>query len=224
MLYMVTPCKEDRKGFDETKCVFRHCKEGYYLAAQKKCSQIPVVDLICNIVGGKVVEFSEVEKCLASMEFHKSDSEYKDLIPTIKKYLEYYAYRDTMLPPPASYKDTKLDILAELDALQIKNYESRFNFYESVSLAINRLNDAHTSLTIPCANFFLVLLPYSFILESYVINGAASYQMKAVSQIISDLSDTFAQLSCIALRKIMIQHQKLNDIINIVNETPRANA
>ena len=44
------PCKEERKGFDETKCVFRHCKEGYYLDAQKKCSQIPVVDLRCNIV------------------------------------------------------------------------------------------------------------------------------------------------------------------------------
>ena len=131
------PCKEDGKGFDETKCVFRPCKEGCYLDQEKKCSPIPVVDMRCNIVGGRVVEFSQVETCLATMEYNKTDSEYTDLIPTIKKYLEYYAYRDTMLPLPAPYEDTKLDILAELDALQNKTYQTGFDFYETVSLAIN---------------------------------------------------------------------------------------
>ena len=161
------PCKEDGKGFDETKCVFRHCKEGYYLDQEKKCSPIPVVDLRCIIVGGKVVEFSEVETCLATMEYNKIDSEYKDLIPTIKKYLEYYANRDTMLSPPAPYEDMKLDILAELDALQNKTYKTGFDFYETISVAINRLNDAHTSFTVPCANLFWAILSYSSILDSF---------------------------------------------------------
>ena len=98
------------------------------------------------------------------MEYNQTHSEYIDLIPTIQKYPEYYASRDSRLSPAVSYEDTKLDILAELDSLQNKTYKTGFDFYETVSLAINSLKDAHTLFTIFCHNLFSCLLLYRFII------------------------------------------------------------
>ena len=105
------------------------------------------------------------------MESNQTHSEYLDLLPTLKKHLEYYACRDPMLFPPVPYEYNKLDLLAELDALQNKTYKSLFNVYESVSLAINRLNDAHTLFTIPCHNLFSCLLLYRFIIGAVTTGG-----------------------------------------------------
>ena len=95
------PCNADETGFDETNRTFRHCKDRYHLIKETKWSAIQKIYLCCDFIWRRVIDFLPAEKYFTSVEYNNTNSEYKDLIPTIKKYLEYYAFQDTMHSPPA---------------------------------------------------------------------------------------------------------------------------
>ena len=162
------PCTSEGDSYDESTCALAGCEEGYYYVENVTCQKAAYTWSTynytpCDFGRRTVVSYTEALQCMRTLPLDK-EGENKNTIPYLLEYLE--SSRDVMLNPPAPLTG-QCDIVGRLTAIDsATSYTNGYDFHRDIAHVINRLQDGHTSYTIPCDGAFAFALPLAFQIDS----------------------------------------------------------
>ncbi|KAH7824196.1 uncharacterized protein MONOS_16490 [Monocercomonoides exilis] len=110
---------------------------------------------------------------------------------TVRSYIDSYAYRDTMVNPPAPYK--RYDILAELSKIENTEYANGLEYHQAIATAFNNLEDAHTNYVFPCSSLFAYIFPFRFVFEVPDASKPSEIVVKVTESTFSNLTQYFIE-------------------------------
>ncbi|KAK2946187.1 hypothetical protein BLNAU_18863 [Blattamonas nauphoetae] len=118
----------------------------------------------CNLSPFGLYTLAEVEECVNTITWDKTNSEFTTAISVLKEYMENMAFKDILKSPPEPYEKLKQDITANLDKI-LGEATSTFDFYTKILATTNSMKDAHTSYAPPCLSLFYYILPFVLLPE-----------------------------------------------------------
>ena len=114
----------------------------------------------CDFGNDTVIPYLQAVECMQTLPLDK-ESENKDTINILLKWLESYSSRDTMLNAPIPL--TSYDIVSALTKIDANTtYTNGYDFHYDISRAFVKLEDGHTLYNMPCSSAFDVYLPLVF--------------------------------------------------------------
>eukprot|EP01087_Luapelamoeba_hula_P008688 TRINITY_DN2193_c0_g1_i1.p1 TRINITY_DN2193_c0_g1~~TRINITY_DN2193_c0_g1_i1.p1 ORF type:complete len:644 (+),score=56.40 TRINITY_DN2193_c0_g1_i1:2043-3974(+) len=105
--------------------------------------------------------FVDVMGCLQSIPFDAAQAE--ATITSIQRWLQLYAFLDIAANPPDPVHFESVDVMALLEDIRSRTWDSDFDFQYAIRAALSRLRDAHTQAFPAPHSAFNWMLPINLI-------------------------------------------------------------
>ncbi|KAK2951127.1 hypothetical protein BLNAU_13970 [Blattamonas nauphoetae] len=117
----------------------------------------------CN-PSSTVQPLSIIEECFDTIKF--SESEAKSTIKTVTQVLNDYSFVDHLRDPPVDAGVSKMDLVALVEALDLKELNTTYKFYSTLVKLVDSARDAHFQFLAPCDTVIMQAFPYDLSIDT----------------------------------------------------------
>ncbi|KAK2954897.1 hypothetical protein BLNAU_10227 [Blattamonas nauphoetae] len=117
----------------------------------------------CN-PSSSVQPLSIIEECFDTIKF--SESEAKSTIKTVTQVFNDYSFVDHLRDPPVDGGVSKMDLVALVEALDLKELNTTFKFYSALVKLVDSARDAHLQFVAPCDTIIMQAFPYDLSIDT----------------------------------------------------------
>ncbi|KAK2964020.1 hypothetical protein BLNAU_1101 [Blattamonas nauphoetae] len=95
-----------------------------------------------------------------------SEIEARNTIQSLSQIFDEYSFGDPLRNPPDDAGVAKMDLVANIEALDLEELNSMFKFYTAVHKIVDSAKDAHLQFTAPCDQVILQYFPYDLSIDT----------------------------------------------------------